>query len=240
MPPRAEVHAWLVPVAAPPHSPAVLEDLLDDEERERARRFRVAAARDRFVVAHAALRLVLGRRTGLAPEMLRFARRCGHCGGTDHGKPYLSAAGQSDIDFSLSHSDALVLVALARGRLVGADVERVRRRTDVVAVARHAFAPAEWRAIEALATDGERRDAFFRCWTRKEAYLKARGEGLAGGMDSFSVAVGDDDWCRPHVAADPGEAGRWRIRSLPTPPGYRAAIAAEGAWELRSAELRLP
>lgn len=222
----------------PRASLAVLEGVLDDGERERARRFRADAARRRFVVGHGVLRLMLGRLTGAAPELLRFARRCARCGSTEHGKPYVTAPERSDIDFSLAHSGELALVAVARGRLVGADVEGVRRRTDVLAVARHAFSPAERRAIESLATEDERREAFFRCWTRKEAYLKARGEGLAGGLDTFTVPVDDIDWCRPDVPSDPAERDRWRIRSLPTPPGYRAAVAAEGSWELRSWALR--
>jgi 4'-phosphopantetheinyl transferase len=213
------VHVWLVPVAVAPKDRARLEGLLDDDERERARGFRVVAARERFVVGHGALRVVLGRLTGVAPEALRFASRCGHCGGTDHGKPQLERSG---LDFSLAHSGALALVAVARERAVGADVERVRRRTDVVALARSALSPAERRSIESLATDAERREAFFRCWTRKEAYLKARGEGLAGGLD-----------------ADPGKTGGWTIRSLPAPSGYQAAVAAEGSWAVRSRDLRL-
>jgi 4'-phosphopantetheinyl transferase len=237
--PEGEVHVWLVPVAMPPQSLAVLRGLLDDGECERAHRFRIAAARERFVVSHGGVRFVLGRLTGLAPESLRFARRCGRCGRTDHGKPHLSGAHRSDIDFSLAHSGGLVLISVARGRLVGADVEWVRRGTDILAVAQHAFSPTERRAIESLATDYKRREAFFRCWTRKEAYLKARAEGLAGGLDSFSVAVLDDDPCRPEVPADPGETDRWQVRSLSTPPGYLAAVAAEGSWVLRCWKLAL-
>jgi 4'-phosphopantetheinyl transferase len=206
--PEGEVHVWLVPVARAPQPLPIL----DDEERERAGRFRVDAARKRFVVSHGALRLILGRLTGIAPESLRFARRCGHCGSTDHGKPHLS--GSSGLEFSLSHSDGLVLIAVARGRRVGADVERVRSRTDVLAVARHALAPAERLEIESPSTDEKRREAFFRCWTRKEAYLKARGVGLAGGLGS---------------TAGPG----WQIRSLHAPPGYAAAVAADGQFALR-------
>jgi 4'-phosphopantetheinyl transferase len=206
--PEGEVHVWLVPVAHAPEPIAIL----DGEERERAGRFRVDAARRRFVVSHGALRLVLSRLTGLAPESLRFTRRCGHCGSTDHGKPHLSE--NSGLDFSLSHSGGFALIAVARGRRVGADLERVRGRTDVVAIARRAFPPAERVEIESRSTDDERRAAFFRCWTRKEAYLKARGVGLAGGLDSVAGAG-------------------WRVRSLRAPAGYAAAVAAESQFALR-------
>ena len=110
--PEAEVHVWLVPVAIPAQSCAVLQSFLDDDECERARRFRTRAARERFVVSRGALRLVLGGLTGSSPERLRFARRCGWCGGTDHGKPHL--LGHSGLDFSISHSGGLALIAVGR------------------------------------------------------------------------------------------------------------------------------
>lgn len=190
MPPKAEVHAWLVRMATVPEP------------------------RKRSLVGHVALRLVLGEVTATAPERLRFERRCGHCGGAGHGKPHL--AGRSDLDFSLSHSGELALIAVARGRRVGADVERVRERTDVLAIARGSLSTRERQILECLEPDEARRAAFFRCWTRKEAYLKGLGTGLAGGLDT-----------------DPDEAPGWRVRSLPAPPGYAAAVAAEGQFTLR-------
>jgi 4'-phosphopantetheinyl transferase len=207
VPSTAEVHVWLVPVAGAPECIA----FLDDEERERATVFRDEAARRRFVVTHGALRLVLGRLTGTPPDLLRLARRCGLCGGTDHGKPRLPS---SDLDFSISHSGGMAAIAVARGRKVGVDVERVRQRTDVMAVAGSSFSPAEQRRIESPATDEERRAAFFHCWTRKEAWLKATGLGLAGGLDTV-----------------PGPG--WSIRTLRAPAGYMAAVAAEGQFALR-------
>jgi 4'-phosphopantetheinyl transferase len=206
MPPEGEVHAWVVLLGAVPEP------------------------RKRSLVGHVALRLVLAELTGSAPEDLRFERRCGHCGRLGHGKPHLS--GHPDLDFSLSHSGGLALIAVARGRRVGADVERLRPRTDVLAIARGSLSARERRVVEGGETDaarrgetdaarrGEtdaaRREAFFRCWTRKEAYLKGLGVGLAGGLDS-----------------DPDDAPGWQVRSLPAPPGYAAAVAAEGQFALR-------
>jgi 4'-phosphopantetheinyl transferase len=190
MPPAGEVNVWMVRLGTAP---------------EPSRR---------SLVSHVALRLVLGELTGTAPESLRFERRCGHCGGAGHGKPRL--AGRPDLDFSISHSGGLALIAVARGRRVGVDVERVRRRTDVLAIARGSLSARERHAIECPGTDEARREAFFRCWTRKEAYLKAVGVGLAGGLDT-----------------DPEEARGWQIRSLSAPPGYMAAVAAEGQLALR-------
>jgi 4'-phosphopantetheinyl transferase len=190
MPHAGEVHVWVVRLGAVPEP------------------------RKRSLVGHVAVRLVLGELTGSAPESLRFERRCGHCGRAGHGKPHL--ADRSDLDFSLSHSGGLALIAVARGRRVGADVERVRPRTDVLAIARGSLSARERQAIASEGTDGARRAAFFRCWTRKEAYLKALGVGLAGGLD-----------------ADPDEAGGWQVSTLPVAPGYAAAVAAEGQFALR-------
>jgi 4'-phosphopantetheinyl transferase len=190
MPPEGEVHVWLVRLGTVPEP------------------------RKRSLVGHVALRLVLGELTGTAPESLRFERRCGHCGGAGHGKPRL--AGRSDLDFSLSHSGELALIAVASGRRVGADVERVRPRTDVLAIARGSLSARERQMLESLETAEARRGAFFDCWTRKEAYLKGLGTGLAGGLDT-----------------DPDEARGWQVRSLATPPGYAAAVAAEGQFALR-------
>jgi 4'-phosphopantetheinyl transferase len=195
--PACEVHVWWVPLGTP------------------------SGAGNRSLVSHVALRVVLGRLTHTTPEGLRFERRCGHCGAAGHGKPYLS--GRSDLDFSLSHSGGLALIAVARGRRVGADVERVRPRTDVLAIARGSLSARERQTIECLRTDEARRAAFFRCWTRKEAYLKARGVGLAGGLDT-----------------DPEEASGWQIRTLPAPPGYVAAVAAEGQFALRQSTTLWP
>jgi 4'-phosphopantetheinyl transferase len=190
MQPEAEVRAWVVRLGPAP------------------------TPRKRSLAGHVALRLLLGELTGCAPESLRFERRCGHCGGSGHGKPRL--AGDTGLDFSLSHSGGLVLIAAARGLRVGADVERVRSRTDVLAIARGSLSPRERRAVESPATDAAQREAFFRCWTRKEAYLKGLAVGLAGGLDT-----------------DPDEASGWEVRSLTAPRGYAAAVAAEGQFALR-------
>jgi 4'-phosphopantetheinyl transferase len=188
--PEGEVHVWLVPLGRGPRP------------GERSAR------------THAALRLVLGGLTGEAPDGLRFERHCGHCGDAGHGKPRL--AGRTDLEFSISHSGELALIAVAHGRRVGADVERVRRRTDVLAIARGSLSARERHAIESLPAGEGRRAEFFRCWTRKEAYLKALGVGLAGGLDT-----------------DPDEAAGWQVSSLPPPPGYMAAVAGEGQFALR-------
>jgi 4'-phosphopantetheinyl transferase len=201
-------------------------ELLDDPERERANQFLFERDRHRFVTTHAWVRLVLGRCLDRPAQSLRFA--VGR-----HGKPYLVDAAL-DLRFNVSHAGDRALLALTCGREVGADIER-ERPIEVGDLARRFFAPPESQALQAL-TAAEQIPAFFRCWTRKEAFIKAIGDGLACPLDQFAVSLADDDdapqllrWC----SAVPEGLARWRIVSLPVEPGYRAAVAAgAGPWRI--------
>jgi 4'-phosphopantetheinyl transferase len=226
------VHVWRLRV--PPEGAGLdaLERLLDRAERDRAARFRVDGARRRFVAGRAGARIALGRTVGSDPRALRFATRCAVCGSPEHGKPFLAADGDG-IDFSVSHSGELAVVAVGAGRAVGVDLERIRESTDVAGVARHVLSETERAGLEGL-DDTERRLAFFRSWTCKEAYLKARGLGLAGGLDRWIVAGGAVS------AADPGDAHAalgWRVRSFDPGPGYAGAAASDAPFELRVEDL---
>jgi 4'-phosphopantetheinyl transferase len=126
----------------------------------------------------------------------------------------------------MSRSSGLALYALAVGREVGVDLERVTAADEQVAEAM--FAPGEVAALRGL-PPSIRSDAFFACWTRKEAFIKARGEGLSFPLNGFEVSLAPD---RPAallaVHDDPAAAGRWSIHSLPAPDGYAAALVVEG------------
>ena len=227
-----EVHVWLLEIpglaALRPRLPALLEP----EELARAERFRFDLDRDRFALCRAALRLVLARYVGRPPETLRF-------GEGPQGKPHLLAGGFPTIEFNLAHSGELGILAIA-GRAVGVDVERNDPERSGADVARRFFAADEVDRLGGL-PPRERSDAFFSCWTRKEAYLKARGEGLSLPLASFSVAFGDG--APPALvrsALGRKETARWRLFDLPTLPGYAGALAVEGEgvrpafWRFRS------
>jgi 4'-phosphopantetheinyl transferase len=220
-----EVRVWWVDVTA--IDIGALESLLSADERERAARLPIEAARKRFVVARGYARSLLGRMLERDPAALQFDCRCAACGGTDHGKPYV--ADTPDVDFNVSHSADLVLVAAARGRAVGVDVEHRRERTNVELVAQ-ALSPSERAALVSLPPE-RRREAFFSTWTRKEAYLKGRGLGLAGGIDGWSVTP-DGSVAPEGKGFQTGDA-RWRIESLDVREGYAAAVAAEGDFVVR-------
>jgi 4'-phosphopantetheinyl transferase len=196
--------------------------LLDDSEARRASRFVRAADARRYVGAHAALRLFLARTLAVAPETVRYEA-------SKHGKPRLvsSAAPQSVLEFNLSHSGELALVAATRLGPLGVDVERERALADALAIAERYFSKTERDDLRSLPADS-RQAAFFRCWTRKEAMIKADGEGLGVPLDSFDVELSPGSpsalrtW-RGSVA----RSAEWSLRGLPAPPGYAAAGAIQ-------------
>ncbi|MEU1037895.1 4'-phosphopantetheinyl transferase family protein [Streptomyces sp. NPDC005551] len=185
-------------------------ELLDAEERARARAFRRDRDRDAYVVAHAALRSVLSVLLGIRAEALPLMREpCAGCGGP-HGRPALRTAG---VHFSLSHSGDLVMVALAPAP-VGVDVEGLATAQAVLG-AQCALHPAEARELARLPAH-ERPAAFTRAWVRKEAYLKGLGTGLVRDPALDYVGTG------PRPAAP---SPQWTVRDVLVPAGYGAAVA---------------
>jgi 4'-phosphopantetheinyl transferase len=190
----------------------VLGGLLTADELLRAAAFKVEGGRRRFVIARAALRVLLGRYTGAEPSDLRF-------GASQSGKPRLDSP--SSVQFNVSHSGDVAMIAIARDAEVGVDVEEVKPRADRYGVARRVFTLAEREAI-----DGEA--AFFRHWVAKEAFVKATGRGMAS-VRSFEVVLEAPGGPRlVHVAGDTEEAARWTLAILDAPAGYAAAAVARG------------
>jgi 4'-phosphopantetheinyl transferase len=192
--------------------------VLSAEERERADRFVFPRHRDAFIRSRAFLRRLLGSLTGEDPGALHF--RLG-----SHGKPSLEDGG---LEFNLSHSGALALCAVARGRAVGVDVERHRAGVETLEIAERFFTRRELETLRGLG-EAERVAGFFLCWTRKEAYVKARGEGLSVPLDCFDVTCAPGELARlTGVGAAASEVGRWSLASLAVGDGYSAAVAALG------------
>jgi 4'-phosphopantetheinyl transferase len=222
----AEGHLyWLDPVAlgANPASAARAGAWLDEGERARHATFAGAAQRLEFLAAHALLRATLSRYAAAPPEGWRFVHDA-------RGRPSLAPEHACDwLRFSLSHTAGLVVVLVARDRAVGVDAEDRERRVDRALVARRYFSSAEAAGIEALATEELRRERFFALWTLKEAWLKAQGLGLAGGLDGVVVQVdevGGDVLLEPRTAW-PGGRPAWALaRFRPTPRHRIAACVA--------------
>jgi 4'-phosphopantetheinyl transferase len=215
---RNEVHVWMVNLAPAAIEAEPLYPLLSGDERVRAGRFCFVEHAKRYTVARASLRRILSRYTNVAPGLHQFKYGA-------NGKPFLPNAA---IRFNLSHSSDLAVVAIAHDREVGIDVEQIRRDNDLLDLAEHFFAPDERAALRSLSAE-ERYSGFFRCWTSKEAYLKARGDGLSIDLHAFSVSLGPNEPAALIASAEgPAELRRWRFAQLDLQDGYAAALAVEG------------
>lgn len=193
---------------------------LSDDEQARAARFAFPRDRRRFVVARGGLREILGRHLCVEPAALGLAL-------TREGKPVLAGpAGAAALRFSVSHAGSLAVYALTLGLDVGVDVERLERGPAAELLASRALSARESAALEALPPD-ERERAFFTVWTRKEAYAKARGLGLALSFQGFSVSA---DARHPALLeAEDDDPARWTLADLDVGADYAAAVAVAGA-----------
>jgi 4'-phosphopantetheinyl transferase len=182
--PTGEVHIWRIDLDAPVLPRETLAESLSAAERERAAKFRSSQDHDRWVVAHGAMRRILAQYAGVQPAQLVFEAQ-------EHGKPRL-AQPLPEISFSLTHTAGAALLAVAGSGRVGVDAEFIRPLSDLQAIARRFFAPAE--AQEIMSQDAPAQPAaFFACWTRKEAFVKALGKGLSIPLDQFTVNVRPED-----------------------------------------------
>lgn len=211
------IHVWCAFLDQPGIVRDQLGKALSEDECNRARQFRFDRDRHRYIVGRGVLRDILGRYLGLPAEMLKFEYG-------DFGKPRLaSASGHRAIRFNVAHSDALAVYAVSLGHEVGVDVERVRPIPELLSIAKQFFSPREYAALLAL-PDNSREDAFFNCWTRKEAYLKAGGQGLSEPLDQFDVSI--DDKAELLAVRNASEEPRqWELTALVPAPGYKAALA---------------
>jgi 4'-phosphopantetheinyl transferase len=225
--PQDEVHVWRADLNQPQGRLALLSGVLSAEERARAERYHFEADRKRSIIGRGLSRLLLAHCLGESPQRLRFIHNA-------FGKPALVGGHIPHLQFNLSHSGDWILIALAFGRTLGVDVERQKEDMATEAIAARFFSPVECRALAALPA-ALRCAAFFSCWTRKEAYLKARGDGLSLPLDRFDVAFVPG--ARPRLIEtrhDPAEADRWTLNDLQVGSDYAAALAVEGAnWSLK-------
>lgn len=214
---QEHVHVWRAALDQPAACVQRLSTTLSADERARAARFYFERDRRRFIVGRGSLRTILGRYLGLQPEQLRFCYSA-------HGKPYLDLA----LRFNLAHSHGLALYAITSGREVGVDVEYVHPITGLDRLVERFFSARERTALRALPAS-QKQEAFFNCWTRKEAYVKAIGDGLACPLDQFDVSLTPGKPARVlSVAGDSRRACRWFIQGVASAPGYVAAVATTG------------
>lgn len=217
------IHLWRARLDCASTELHFLEASLSQDEKARAARFVFPRDRHRFIAARGILRAILGQYLRRAPADFVFAY------GT-HGKPYLRHDGlQPAIQFNVSHSQDLAVYAFAAGRQVGIDVESIRHGTWQDGVAERAFSERELAELSGLPQE-RRAEGFFMGWTRKEAYIKAHGAGMAIPLQRVQVSLSPDHREIAHAT----DAACWSVRSFHPAPGFAGAVAGEGRdWELR-------
>ncbi len=197
------------------------EKLLSDEEIKRAQRLQIQKARDHFVVGRGFLRLILAEYLDTEPYRLDFHYN-------QYGKPVLAKEfNGSGVTFNLSHSHNRALYGVAVGRTIGVDIEKMRSGMNYLKIAARFFSKNETEVLQSLPED-QHKHGFFNCWTRKEAYLKAMGQGLFSPLRQFdvSLAPGEKAELQGHDLG-PEEITRWFIQDLDFDPDYKAAFVIE-------------
>ena len=219
-----EVHLWKAFLEPPIALINTLRQTLSADELSRAKRFHFEKDRKHFIVARGVLRFILGRYLKAAPGQIRFQY-------SDYGKPLLAS---ESLRFNLSHSGQLALYAITRHRAIGVDLERLRPIPDATQIAQRFFSAQESKTFQKIPQD-KKVEAFFNCWTRKEAYIKAIGEGLSHPLDTFDVSLRPDEPAALLAVRGPAHpAPSWLLRACNPAPDYVAAVIAEGQdWRLK-------
>lgn len=223
------VQVWLIRTDVPESELAELEALLDDDERERAGKLLYPDRRRLFIASHGAVRVILGRHLGLPPGSLRWRRG-------PHGKPELTGLARPGPEVSFSKSGSLAALAIAGGRRVGVDIQRLLPDFDVTRIAQRFYPPQEAQFVSSAAGTAERVDRFTRLWARKEACVKVSGGRLVPGLALTVLPVGVADGTGGDQAAESvtgPSTGPYLVRDLRVPPGFRAAVAVEGTHPFR-------
>jgi 4'-phosphopantetheinyl transferase len=221
------VHIWCADLAAANLDYDNLAEVLQTDELDRARRYRFDKDRRRFIAGRAFLRYILGGYLDLKAEQLHFSYN-------RNGKPALTTHAQgTDLTFNTSHSHGVAIYAVARSQEVGIDIEYIASDLNYESIAEHIFSVQENLALHAFAED-TRRSAFYAFWTRREAYIKARGLSIASPMPGeFSVAWPVDQSVKSLVLQEPtGDVTTWSFHKLDFGPSYAATLAVAGTEHL--------
>lgn len=214
-----EVHVWRAHLDRPDEDLRALERTLTPDERTRAMRYRFLKDRVHFTVARGILRTLLGRYLSRQPSELQFRYN-------QYGKPLLE---ENTPTFNVSHSHGMALFAFTRGREVGVDIEYMLPGRAEMSIARRFFSPYEVAALQAVPA-AQQTQAFFSCWTRKEAYVKTRGLGLSLDLNLFDVSLAPGEPAALLNIREPGQRLEdWSLWNLEPGDGYAAALALKGA-----------
>ena len=223
-----DVHVWRASLNPPLAIIERLCQLLSPDEQVRADRFHFEIDRQHFIVARGCLRTILSRYLEIAPAEIQFSYE-------SHGKPQIASATSQDpqLKFNLSHSGGLALYAFTSVGDVGVDLEHIRPEFTGDDIARRFFSATEVECLDQLPPHA-RHEAFFSCWTRKEAFIKAKGVGLSLALDQFDVTLAPaEPAALLRTRWDEDEAARWSLQTIEVGPGYAGAVAVEAHdWQL--------
>jgi len=220
--PSEHIDVWRIHLL-PHRSHDVSESVLSPDEIARAQRFRFARDRQRFVECRSAIREILGRYLKIAAQEIRFRHEA-------NGKPeIIETQNPQRLRFNISHSSDLAVMAVVAGSAIGTDIEKIRPDVECLQLAKRFFSEREFRTLQSLPAD-EKQRAFFACWTRKEAFIKAIGDGLSFPLSGFSVSVMPDAPAElQEVEEDSSAISRWALMNLELEGGYIGALAVEGS-----------
>jgi len=216
-----DVHIWCTSLLQSGRCFRLLQRIISDDERQRVEGMRFERDRRRLIIGRGLLRMITSYYLGEEPSKLQF--QYGH-----HGKPYLrDSSGNKSLHFNLAHSNEMALYAFTRSIEMGIDIEYIRDLPDAEQIARSTFSPLENMMLHDLPAH-QKQEAFFNCWVRKEAFIKAIGDGLYHSLDRFDVTLSPGEPAQLlRIDGDTEKASRWFIKSLAPARGYAAAIAVE-------------
>ncbi len=226
-----DVHLWRAKLDQSDECVKQLTQILSFEEQRKSERFHFDKDRKSFIVTRGVLRTILSRYLGIEPNRLQFGYR-------SNSKPCLTEKSDGEeICFNLSRSHGLSLYAFTRSRQIGVDIEYIFPITEADQIFARFFSSHEYAKWQQLPKD-QKQEAFFHCWTRKEAYIKARGEGLSLPLDQFNVSFAPGEPAALLASSGTSdESSRWLLRAFQPGPGYVAALVVEGHdWRLKCLE----
>ena len=217
-----EIHVWRVSLAQTASCLQSLQQTLSTDEQTKAERFHFPKDRSQFIVSRGALRAILSRYLTINPSLLRFDYN-------PYGKPFVtSAQGGNTLRFNLSHSRGMALIAITKNREIGVDIEGINPNFSCLEIAERFFSPLENSVLRSL-PEHLQPTAFFTCWTRKEAYIKAVGKGLSIPLNGFDVTLAPGEPAALlNVEQNPEEASRWSLIELIPSSDMVAAVAVAG------------